>query len=146
MSWNMFSDTKTNSRRHAYNDLHGADETQANENTIRHLDNYDNSGAWMSTPRHSVKDHHPNRKNRHGRRICSELDLFQLEGIERALGGEFDRTRFTTQSFVASFQRAFNNLAQETQGSNENAPTIGLRSALTYARQALGRSGRNMEP
>ena len=63
MSWNTFSDTKTNSRQHAYNDLHGADETQANKNTIRHLDSHDSCGAWTSTSRHSVKDHHPNRKN-----------------------------------------------------------------------------------
>jgi hypothetical protein len=53
---------------------------------------------------------------------------------------------FTQKKFVANFQKAFNDLAREIQGTNEDIPTIILRSALTYVRQVLEWSGRNMEP
>jgi hypothetical protein len=80
-----------------------------------------------------------------GRRICSEQDLFRIEGLERALGGAFETTHEEIGHFLElseDFVRAF---AACCYGRNERIPTVEIRSALTFARNAIGWSGKFME-
>ena len=80
-----------------------------------------------------------------GRRLGSEHDLFRLEGIERALGGAFATSHRGIAEFLGfceEFVRAF---AACVHGRNERIPSVQIRSALTFARSAIGWSGKFME-
>jgi hypothetical protein len=79
-----------------------------------------------------------------GRRLCNELDLFRIGGLESALGGPFgtilgalDRFLYRCHFYISAF-------AAEVHGRNAYAPSIRVRSAYTFARQAIGWSGKFM--
>ena len=80
-----------------------------------------------------------------GRLLCSSLDLLQLQGIESFLGGSFDIREVSIDIFLREFGLRLHTLAQEIHDSNENAPPVRVKTALTFARQALGWSGKNMK-
>lgn len=79
-----------------------------------------------------------------GRRICSGLDLLTIKGIERALGGNFKVKQATMDIFLRGCRLRFQALAQEVHGANSYAPSIRIQSALAFARQAIGWSGKYM--
>lgn len=54
-----------------------------------------------------------------GRRLCSEHDLFRLEGIERALGGAFATTHEAIVDFLALCDEFVTGLAGCVHGRNE---------------------------
>jgi len=80
-----------------------------------------------------------------GRHLCSKLDALTLSSIQRALKGAFRVYSTPLNTFIEDFKLKFTLLLQLVHGSNEYAPTICMRNALTYARQATGWSGKNME-
>jgi hypothetical protein len=78
------------------------------------------------------------------RRLCSELDLFRIGGLESALGGPFgilsgalDRFLYRCRFYISAF-------AAEVHGRNAYAPSTRIRTAYTFARQAIGWSGKFM--
>jgi hypothetical protein len=79
-----------------------------------------------------------------GRRLCSELDLFQIGGLERALGGPFDTISCALDRFLYWCRFHISAFAAEVHGRNAYAPSIRVRSAYTFARQAIGWSGKFM--
>jgi len=74
-----------------------------------------------------------------GRRLCSELDLFRIEGLESALGRPFGIISCALDRFL--YWCRFHILAFAT---NDYAPSIQVRSAYTFARQAIGWSDKFM--
>jgi hypothetical protein len=74
-----------------------------------------------------------------GRRLCSELDLFRIEGLESALGRPFGTISCALDRFL--YWCRFHILAFAT---NDYAPSIQVRSAYTFARQAIGWSDKFM--
>jgi len=78
-----------------------------------------------------------------GRRLCSELDLFQIGGLEIALGGHFDTISCALDRFLYWCRFHISAFAAEVHG-RMYAPSIRVRSAYTFARQAIGWSGRFM--
>ena len=80
-----------------------------------------------------------------GRRICSHQDLFRLEGIERALGDAFETTHETIDDFMKLSEEFVRRFAACCYGRNEHTPTVEIRSALTFARNAIDWSGKFME-
>jgi hypothetical protein len=79
-----------------------------------------------------------------GCQLCSELDLFRIGGLESALGGPFGTTSFTLDRFLYWCHFHISTFATEVHGRNEHAPSIRVRSAYTFARQAIGWSGKFM--
>jgi len=79
------------------------------------------------------------------RRLCSGLDVFTLSGIRRALGGPFDIHTMELDTFMSNFKTNYDRFRHEVHGINSYAPTIRVRTALTYVRQSIGWSGKNME-
>jgi len=67
-----------------------------------------------------------------GRRICSEQDLFRLEGIERALGGVFKTTHEAINDFMELSEEVVRGFAVCCHGRYEHTPTVEIRSALTF--------------
>ena len=80
-----------------------------------------------------------------GRRAGSELDLFRLEGIERALGGAFVTHHEGIGDFLSTAEGFVSGFAECVHGRNERSPSVEIRSALTLARSAIGWSGKFME-
>ena len=80
-----------------------------------------------------------------GRRLCSEQDLFQIPGIERALGGPFDTRALSILQFMDFGQGHISAFAAMVYGRQEQHPSVDVQSALTFARQAIGWSGKFME-
>lgn len=80
-----------------------------------------------------------------GRQLISCLDLLHLEGLQAALGGIFDTHNMTWNDFLRECWHNITNLAHVVHGTNIYAPSKRIRSALTFARQAIGRSGKYME-
>ncbi len=79
-----------------------------------------------------------------GRRLCSELDLFRIGGLESALGGPFgivlgalDRFLYRCRFYISAF-------VAEVHGRNAYAPSTRVRTAYTFAHQAIGWSGKFM--
>ncbi len=79
-----------------------------------------------------------------GRRLCSELDLFRIGGLESALGGPFGTMSFALDRFLYWCRFHILAFAAEVHGRDERAPSIRVRNAYTFARQAIGWSGRFM--
>lgn len=80
-----------------------------------------------------------------GRQVCSELNFFQIEGLEDFFGGAFDLHTLSIDEFLGSCRHSLQAFAQIIQGRNEYAPTVRMKSALTFARQAIGWSGKHMK-
>jgi hypothetical protein len=80
-----------------------------------------------------------------GRKLCSQQDLFRISGIERVLGGPFDTRALSIDRFMESAQEFITGFALMVYGRHEHAPSIDVQSTLTFARQAIGWSGRFME-
>jgi hypothetical protein len=79
-----------------------------------------------------------------GRQLCSELDLFRIEGLESALGGPFGTVLGALDMFLYWCRFHISTFATEVHGRNDYAPSIRVRSAYTFARQAIGWSGKFM--
>jgi hypothetical protein len=79
-----------------------------------------------------------------GRRLCSELDLFQIGGLERALAGPFDTISCPLDRFLYGCRFHISAFVAEVYGRNAYAPSIRVPSAYTFARQAIGWSGKFM--
>ena len=77
-----------------------------------------------------------------GRQLCSGLDLLHLESIESVPGGSFDTKGASVDIFLKSCRLRFEALAQEICKRNAYASSIRVWSALTFARQAIGWSGK----
>lgn len=56
-------------------------------------------------------------------RVCSELGLSEMGGMQRVLGSHFDWLQFTTKNFLAKFHRLFNDFAQMVHGIFVFLPT-----------------------
>jgi hypothetical protein len=80
----------------------------------------------------------------HGRRLCSELDLFRIGGLESALGGPFSTVSGALDRFLYWCRFHISTFAAEVHGRDAYAPSIRVRSAYTFARQAIGWSGKFM--
>jgi hypothetical protein len=79
-----------------------------------------------------------------GRRLCSELDLFRIGGLESALGGPFGTVSGALDMFLYCCRFHISTFAAEVHGRDAYAPSIRVRSAYTFARQAIGWSGKFM--
>jgi hypothetical protein len=79
-----------------------------------------------------------------GRRLCSELDLFRIGGLESALGGPFGTVSSALDRFLYWCHFHISAFAAEVHGRNVYAPSIRVRSAYTLVRQAIGWSGKFM--
>nr|PNR59185.1 hypothetical protein PHYPA_001976 [Physcomitrium patens] len=78
-------------------------------------------------------------------RICLALDVLNLGGIEKMLGGTFLVRHISIDEVLGSLRSKVQQLQGLVQGGNDTKPSIRMRSALTEARQALGWSGKNMK-
>ena len=79
-----------------------------------------------------------------GRRLCSEHDLFSVAGVEAALGGTFETRELSFDRLIESSQELLTGFTTMLYGRNERRPSVEILSALTFARQAFGWSGRFM--
>jgi hypothetical protein len=79
-----------------------------------------------------------------GRRLCSELDLFRIGGLESALGGPFGTVSGALDRFLYWCRFYISAFAAEVHGRDAYAPSIRVRSAYTFARQAIGWNGKFM--
>lgn len=79
-----------------------------------------------------------------GRQLCSELNFFQIEGLEAYFGGSFDMHVLSIDEFLQNCREKVNTLDEAIRGRNQYAPTIRIKSALTFARNAIGWSGKFM--
>jgi hypothetical protein len=79
-----------------------------------------------------------------GHRLCSELDLFQIGGLKSALGGPFGTISCALDKFLYWCRFHISTFAAEVHGRNDYAPSIQVRSAYTFARQAIGWSDKFM--
>ncbi len=79
-----------------------------------------------------------------GHRLCSELDLFRIGGLESALGGPFNTISCALDRFLYWCYFHISTFAAEVHGRDEYAPSIRVRSAYTFAHQAIGWSGKFM--
>jgi len=79
-----------------------------------------------------------------GRRLCSELDLFRIGGLESALGGPFDTISCALDKFLYWCCFHISAFAAEVYERDVYAPSIRVRSAYTFTRQAIGWSGKFM--
>jgi len=77
-----------------------------------------------------------------GLRLCSELDLFRIRGLESALGVPFgtiscalDRSLYWCCFYISAF-------AAKVHGRDEYVPYVRVWGAYTFARQAIGWSGK----
>jgi len=73
-----------------------------------------------------------------GRRLCNELDLFWIGGLESALGGPFDTISCALNRFLYWCRFHISTFAAKVHGRNDYAPFIQVRSVYTFARQAIG--------
>ena len=80
-----------------------------------------------------------------GRRIGRKQDLFRVEGIERALGGAFATTHQAINVFLDSSEEFVRDFTMCCYRRNEHIPTVEIRSALTFVRNAIGWSENFME-
>jgi hypothetical protein len=80
-----------------------------------------------------------------GRRIGSEQNLFRVEGIDGALGGAFATTYQAINDFLDSSKEFVRGFVMCYFSRNEHIPTVEIRNALTFARNAIGWSGKFME-
>ncbi len=69
------------------------------------------------------------------------MSKFQVEGLERALGGPFDTISCALDMFLYWCRFHISAFAAEVHGRDAYAPSIRVRSAYTFARQAIGWSG-----
>jgi len=79
-----------------------------------------------------------------GRRLCNELDLFQIERLESALGGPFDTISCALDRFLYWCRFHISAFATKVHGRNDYAPSIQVRSVYSFACQAIGWSGKFM--
>jgi hypothetical protein len=79
-----------------------------------------------------------------GRRLCSELDLFRIRGLESALGGPFGTISGALDRFLYRCRFYISAFAAEVHGRDAYAPSIRVRSAYTFACQAIGWNGKFM--
>jgi hypothetical protein len=73
-----------------------------------------------------------------GCRLCSELDLFRIGALESALGGPFGTVSGALDRFLYRCRFYISAFAAEVHGRDAYAPSIRVRSAYTFARQAIG--------
>jgi len=59
-----------------------------------------------------------------GRHLCSELNLFQIGGLERALGGPFGTVSGALDRFLYWCRFHISTFAAELHGTNAYAPSI----------------------
>jgi hypothetical protein len=69
-----------------------------------------------------------------GQRLCSELDLFRIGGLESALGGPFDTISCALDRFLYWCRFHISAFAAEVHRKNAYAPSIRVRNAYTFAR------------
>jgi hypothetical protein len=79
-----------------------------------------------------------------GCRLCSELDLFRIGGLESTLGGPFGTISCALDMFLYWCRFHISAFAAKVHGKNDYAPSIRVRSAYTFARQAIGWSDKFM--
>ena len=80
-----------------------------------------------------------------GRRLCSEQNLFVIEGIERVLGGTFGTSHKSIADFMETYEEFVKGFTTRVHGKNERTPSVKVRSALTFARSTIGWSGKFIE-
>jgi hypothetical protein len=79
-----------------------------------------------------------------GHRLCNGLDLFQIEGLESVLGEPFGTISCALNKFLYYCRFHISAFAAKVYGRNDYAPSIRIWSAYTFARQAIGGSGKFM--
>jgi hypothetical protein len=79
-----------------------------------------------------------------GRRLCSELDLFRIIGLESALGGPFGTISCALDRFLYWCRFYISAFAAKVHGRDEYVPFVRIRDAYIFARQAIGWSGKFM--
>jgi hypothetical protein len=82
---------------------------------------------------------------RDNRYMCRSLDLFRVGGIEAALQGRFRYRVVEIEEFLDSCHLALSSFEAAIHGRDERTPNIWIHSALTFARQSIGWSGKFME-
>lgn len=80
-----------------------------------------------------------------GRQLCSKLDMFHLGGVERMLDKPFDTREISLDEHLESCLRFLTGLSVTLYGKNEQAPFVEIISALTFAHQTFGWSGRYID-
>jgi hypothetical protein len=80
------------------------------------------------------------------RRICNELDILRVQGIEYLLEGRFDKIFFLVPDSIQEFRVRLENLRVAIRDiANVVVPSIHVLAKLTLARHAIGWSGKNIE-
>jgi len=69
-----------------------------------------------------------------GRRLCNELDLFRIGGMESALDDTFATISCALDRFLHWCRFHISAFAVKFHGRNKYAPSIRVRSAYTFAR------------
>ena len=80
-----------------------------------------------------------------GRELVSRLDLLRFKGLQTALEGTFGIHTITWSDFLSQCRLKIIHFSHVVHGTNAYAPSMKIRSALTFARQAIGWSGKHME-
>ena len=80
------------------------------------------------------------------RRICSELDILCVHGLERLLERMFDRYLILATYLIQDFKIWLENLRVAMRGiANAVVAPIRVRATLTLARHAIGWCGKNLD-
>jgi hypothetical protein len=80
------------------------------------------------------------------RRMCSELDILRVQGVENILEGSFNRVFIMIPDLIQAFKDSFEKLEVAMRGlANVVVSPIRVRAALTLARHTIGWSGNNIE-
>ena len=73
------------------------------------------------------------------RRICNELDILRVEGLESMLEGRFDRSLISMTNLIQGFRIRVEISRAIMRGiANAVVPLIRVRATLTLARHAIG--------
>ena len=72
-------------------------------------------------------------------------DILHIQGLESILRGTFDVYSITIEQLLEGFRGHLDAFRANLHGANTNEPNIQITSTLTFARQALGWSRRNMD-
>ena len=80
------------------------------------------------------------------RRICSELDILRVQGLESLLEGMFDGSSISSTNLIQDFRVRVENLRLAMLGiANAAVPLIFVRATLTLPRHEIGWSGKNLD-
>lgn len=79
-----------------------------------------------------------------GLELCNDTDLLSFDLVEDMLGGPFETKTIEAREFMQEFTQRVIKLGTNLHGQLKKSPKAGVRHTLTFARNAMGWSDRNM--